>query len=624
MKIQLLAIIFSCMFSTFIFSQKTNVLVWDAATPTSKSLYWELDAEDAKKHKNAILVDTTNGIYWAKTKKLRIKSNELLAVKIINANPYKYVYTVEGRVIDFFEDDKSDIDSLLDKLREDISNAGEIDKTEDREENGLELPIQDVNDDESKVDSILNKATELHKEGHLKKVKDLSDEIIETAEKIEEENFDAKTTSSSRGNILLANSIQLSTVKQDLNQELKGIRSKIDTYETLIIAQVNLIDKQKANIKIYQENEKQLKAKLEELQKAKESLVKERDSLKKELRKKIAYESVREEVFGEISKLKALRFRLECFLINLKNEDFLKLNEVENCDGTMKDFHALRLDYKKEFDFNTQNISQVLSKYEGKLKKEDVDKVNKLIEDIYNPNQKVINDELQILAAMKTYHYYSPIEFDGENADAVHVEITRTLRDNSNSKETFDYEIWVKEGFKIDVSAGVFFSSLENRQYVFAPETIMSAQMDSNNNNDMGQGQTDSDGIDSENQNEGNAIIRDNIGGWEYGFGTMLNVTYRNGNWVRPTFGFGAMLTNDTQFQFLFGGGAVFGKKSRVILNAGLAVGRVNRLGGGFVDDGTTRFDIENESNIPIEAKFAADFFLGITYNLGKVKSAND
>ena len=148
---------------------------------------------------------------------------------------------------------------------------------------------------------------------------------------------------------------------------------------------------------------------------------------------------------------------------------------------------------------------------------------------------------------------------------------------------------------KIDISGGVHITSLFDNEYYTT---------DGDNNEKL--------------------IFVDDKGKYDFGFGTMVNVSLRGGSWVRPTLNFGALFTSNQKFQMLTGIGLILGKNERLILHGGLSMGRVNVLKDNFKTDGETSYNLGTEGTIPLDDKFKFGHFFGITYNFSKPKSNKD
>ncbi|CAN0603288.1 unnamed protein product, partial [Ectocarpus sp. 12 AP-2014] len=119
-------------------------------------------------------------------------------------------------------------------------------------------------------------------------------------------------------------------------------------------------------------------------------------------------------------------------------------------------------------------------------------------------------------------------------------------------------------------------------------------------------------------------INRNDTGDYDFGFGSMVNLSLRGGSWVRPTLNVGALFTANQKFQVLTGFGFILGKNERFIFHTGLAMGRVNVLRNTFDDKGETSYDLGTDGIIPIDEKFKFGHFFGVTYNFTKTKSNID
>jgi hypothetical protein len=109
----------------------------------------------------------------------------------------------------------------------------------------------------------------------------------------------------------------------------------------------------------------------------------------------------------------------------------------------------------------------------------------------------------------------------------------------------------------------------------------------------------------------GSVLYEEDGGAYDFGFGSMVHVSLRGGSWVRPSLDFGALFTANQKFQILAGVGFILGKNERLILNAGISMGRVSVLRDNFSADGTTVYDLGTEGTIPLVQKFDIGHFLG-------------
>lgn len=65
----------------------------------------------------------------------------------------------------------------------------------------------------------------------------------------------------------------------------------------------------------------------------------------------------------------------------------------------------------------------------------------------------------------------------------------------------------------------------------------------------------------------------------------------------------------------------IIGKNERIVIHAGLALGRVNKLSGNFIADGTIIYDFADSSEVPTNGKFEFGHFFGFNYNFSNPDS---
>ena len=212
---------------------------------------------------------------------------------------------------------------------------------------------------------------------------------------------------------------------------------------------------------------------------------------------------------------------------------------------------------------------------------------------------KSINDEIKKMYQLKLDNYLLPLDSNGKNIDAIDVTVERKLKTNPNpTPDTYTYTVWVKGGLKIDVSGGLFITSLLDQEY----ET-RDVQVTNN-------GTTETQKV----------IYEKNQGDYDFGFGSSINLSLRGGSWVRPALSVGALFTANQKFQILAGGGLILGKEERIVLHGGLTMGAVTTIADGYATDGSTPYDLGTNGTVPTSNKFSFGHFFGITYNFGKIK----
>lgn len=207
---------------------------------------------------------------------------------------------------------------------------------------------------------------------------------------------------------------------------------------------------------------------------------------------------------------------------------------------------------------------------------------------------------IEQLYAVTFSNYLLPIDIHGKNIDAVDITIEQySLAEPSKNPEVYPYRVWIKGGLKIDISGGVFITSLMDREY-FTTDTMQ---------------------IVNGTEQTYKIIHVKNKGSYDFGFGSTINTTYRSAGWVNPTLSIGALFTVNQKFQILAGAGIILGKEERIVLHGGLTMGTISSLSKGFSADGKTSYDLGTSGQVPLDNKFEFGHFFGITYNLSKIKT---
>ncbi|MXO05372.1 hypothetical protein [Flavobacterium sp. HBTb2-11-1] len=187
-----------------------------------------------------------------------------------------------------------------------------------------------------------------------------------------------------------------------------------------------------------------------------------------------------------------------------------------------------------------------------------------------------------------------PVDVQGKNIDVVEFKLHRFDKITKEEDINFapkPYNIWIKGGLKIDVSAGLFFTSLYDEEYDKQDDPAI----------------------------PGNKIITlKNSGDYDIAFGSTINTYIRMNSWVVPTLNFGAVLTKSEKLQVLFGVGAILGKQERIIFSTGVSMGKVDRIADSYSVGGS--YNLGSTGTIPTQSQFKFGHFFGITYNLSKVK----
>lgn len=261
-----------------------------------------------------------------------------------------------------------------------------------------------------------------------------------------------------------------------------------------------------------------------------------------------------------ITKRKDFNFRYTKLLVDISNLN----NDVMN-------FEDLKM--KEEYIKNTEDFKAISSK---------------------------IKQELLKMFQLKFYNYLLPVDVNGKNIDLVEVTVERYDKSAVNpTPEKYVYNIYVKGGLKIDISGGMFITSLMDKEY-----------------------ETSDTSVNVNGTNETQKIISDkNKGDYDFGFGSMVNISLRGGSWIRPALSIGALFTANQKFQILSGFGFILGKEERIILHIGLAMGSVAEISNKFQADGKTPYDLGTTGQVSTYDKFKFGHFFGFTYNFGKTKT---
>lgn len=289
-----------------------------------------------------------------------------------------------------------------------------------------------------------------------------------------------------------------------------------------------------------------------------------------------------------------------------KNGD---LNQkINSLNSEVKDFYE-SLKHKKTFDKADYTKRQEL-RDNAEKQLSNVFELSKCLEekktdDGYSSTKEILlttkENAIQIIKSIvqKFYTidleiYTLPIDVQGKNIDALEFKVRRFDKETKEEDLSFasaPYNIWVRGGFKIDVSAGLFFSSLYDLEYDKRDDPAT----------------------------PGNKIITlKNGGDYDLAFGSTINVYVRMRSWIVPTINLGAVITKNEKLQVLFGLGCMLGKQERIILTAGLSMGRVDRIADSYQVGGS--YNLGDSGNIPTQSQFKFGNFFGITYNLSKVK----
>ncbi|MFP2995165.1 hypothetical protein ABN763_04615 [Spongiivirga sp. MCCC 1A20706] len=541
-----LSVIF-ILFSVQSYCQETKVFVLDMASPkvnSFASICIENDSADCLKEK------------------LSVKTNQLLAFKLKNANPFKYTYELNKKTLDLFSDSKARFEKKQEGVIDLIKKTS---PTDQESEAGKAINgVTTIEAFTSKIDTLKTTVSNLSDE--ISEIKVRNQELSSETKLIEYTSFDFE------------------------------IQSLIGTNKKLIKDKENLISELNQKIQKGQ-------IALEQNRRKKEDLNKKYETLQNDL-KPINDKAKKQEKIDNKAKFRGFRLQIEANSIRMRKvnkEAELYLSELEAKDYLIIEKHKdKRTSLEKRYDAIIDATNKVTHKAENTLNIEYSGLFNETLKNKFIPLVELASKSIDKLYSFKTEHYTLPYEFDGKNIDALEFTLKRRAKKESSSfLDEKKYNIWIKGGFKIDISAGVFLSTLTNKEY-----SIQTMSEEFN-------------GVNEEYQ----IINEKNLGSLNYGFGSVANLSYRTGTWIKPTFSFGAMFTDEQKFQFLLGGGFIVGKMSRFVFHYGISVGRTTTIQDSFVADGNTRYQFSSNETIPTVEKLGIGQFFGLTYNLGKAKS---
>lgn len=297
--------------------------------------------------------------------------------------------------------------------------------------------------------------------------------------------------------------------------------------------------------------------------------------------------------FEEIEdKLSTLESGLELYVQSLKNAEYL--DKV--------DFNKRILEFYQDYNLIQDSVEFWKMTFEGNID-DTIDVTDDLIKNNdYEKKLKSVKTDLDKLNTINSSSYLLPLDIYGDNID--YVNIVLEIYDGEKTTPTvYEYKVWLRGGLKIDVSGGAFLTSLFDKEYVT----------------------TDAEVVEGSDENVGKKTIRENdLGKYDFGFGAMVNISFRGASWVRPTLNFGTLLTTNQKFQIMSGFGLILGKNERFIISGGITMGRVSILDKSFKADDSIAYDLGTTGDVPTNEKFDFGHFIGISYNFSKPKTKNE
>jgi hypothetical protein len=292
-----------------------------------------------------------------------------------------------------------------------------------------------------------------------------------------------------------------------------------------------------------------------------------------------------------VEALSVLKPKIEELLYKITNDEIVFRSDD---DFNFEKFKLSRENYNQNFQEQLQYYFKI---------KSDIKKFSNLILALKSKQSESeetitqLNDKIALFYSIRRDNFTMPIDVNGKNIDVVEITVKR-FENNTLIPEEFNYNLWVKGGFKIDISGGVYITSLVDKEYFTAIKT------------------QDINGIPI----TGKVIFEKEKGNYDFGFGSSINISHRSAGWINPTLNVGALFTANQKFQLLTGVGLILGKQERIIFSGGLAMGRIDTLAQNMNADGTTIYDIGEGGQVPTESTFEFGGYFGITYNFTKTK----
>ncbi|WP_312298476.1 hypothetical protein [Chryseobacterium sp.] len=270
---------------------------------------------------------------------------------------------------------------------------------------------------------------------------------------------------------------------------------------------------------------------------------------------------------------------IEAYILKISSEDFLDEAMFTPSRESFKTKYMKLLADQKGIIDEAAVFPEILSEFNKK--KKGIDSIS-----------EKISSEISKMYGVKLYSYTLPKDINGKNIDVVEITLERYDKTITNpTPDIYRYNIWVTGGVKIDISGGIFLTSLMNKEYETKDDT-----------------------------GTNKFIYEKNKGNYDFGFGSSINISLRSGSWIRPALGIGALFTTGQKFQIITGLGLIIGKEERIILHGGLAMGAITVISNNYKTDGSTSYNLGGDGAIPTTNKFSFGHFFGVTYNLGKVK----
>jgi hypothetical protein len=286
------------------------------------------------------------------------------------------------------------------------------------------------------------------------------------------------------------------------------------------------------------------------------------------------------------SKTQQLNIEIDSDVKKFSSEDFLDTDEFVKKRATYNSSYIKLISEINKLNSDAVKFPEIKTKYSTSA-------------DELSKDNTSIKATISKMFQLKINHYMPPLDVNGKNIDLVEITVERYDTSTPNpTPEKYAYRIWMVGGIKIDVSAGIFLTSIKNKEYETVDKIVT---------------------VDGQ-QNTQKLINEKDLGNLDFGVGSLINISPRGGAWIKPSMNFGALFTANQKFQFLGGVGLIFGKEERIILHGGISLGSRSEISSQYKDDGSESYDLGTSGTVPTVEKFTTGYFFGLTYNFGKIK----
>jgi hypothetical protein len=195
-----------------------------------------------------------------------------------------------------------------------------------------------------------------------------------------------------------------------------------------------------------------------------------------------------------------------------------------------------------------------------------------------------------------------------KNADELTIGLKIIPKDGSNATlkvDSMEIPVTIYGGFKVDVSPGIFYTSLNSARYTLRSDSMMVP------------GSTGADSVTDRYK----TIIQEKGKNSNVVFGTLMNFYSRWGKDVNVALNIGAGVTLEAkpQVRYLGGVSVLLGRINRLALSGGFVFGKVDGLSNRYNNDtnGNGYLKVNNsETELQTRPELKSGWYLGVSYNI--------